>query len=155
MVDNPICHGIGIYTGLDRCWYWYRVIVRFAIEIVWSVACCLSEFVACLLLSAAVCSRSSSYLCDSVLCTCLICLLLSAWSALRLPLFGSLSVVESVFVCCSSSTYGRISLLMNMYLSAALCLSLFGSLCCCLSACICLIFRVFLSNSQCSIVSLR
>ncbi|GJY10444.1 hypothetical protein Tco_0378629, partial [Tanacetum coccineum] len=66
-----------------------------------------------------ICSRSSPYLCDFVLCTCL----------LFIYLCSDLSAVESVFVCCFSSTSVRTSLLLNLYLSAALRLPLFGSLC--------------------------
>ncbi|GKG37074.1 hypothetical protein Tco_0447247, partial [Tanacetum coccineum] len=59
-------------------------------------------------------------------------------------LCSDLSAAESVFVCCSSSTSVRISLLLNLYLPAALRLSLFGSLCCCVSALHLFDFRSFL-----------
>ncbi|GJV46052.1 hypothetical protein Tco_1430588 [Tanacetum coccineum] len=60
-----------------------------------------------------------------------------------------LSAAESVFICCSSFTSVQTSLL-NLYMSVALRLPPFGSLCCFPSD-----FGVLLSNSQCSIASLR
>ncbi|GKB26309.1 retrovirus-related pol polyprotein from transposon TNT 1-94, partial [Tanacetum coccineum] len=122
----------------------------------------------------------------------------SALGIVWLVFFDALSAALSAAICliCSSSTSIRTSLLLNLYLSAALRLPLFGPLCLnlnlsefviCLnlllseSASVCLNlmsefasvclnlllvylcsdllvivgFRVFLSNSQCSIVSLR
>ncbi|GKD30617.1 hypothetical protein Tco_1241395 [Tanacetum coccineum] len=83
------------------------------------------------------CSRSSPYLCDSVLCTCLICSRSSPYLCdsvlcsclLFVYLCSDLSAAEYVFMCSSSSTSVRTSML-NLHMSAALRLPLFGSLCC-------------------------
>ncbi|GKC83032.1 hypothetical protein Tco_1138749, partial [Tanacetum coccineum] len=69
--------------------------------------------------------RSASYTVRSYIWDCLV------MHVSVCPSLLYLSAAEYVFVCYSSSTSVRNSLL-NLYLSAALCLPLFGSLCCCL-----------------------
>ncbi|GJW22578.1 hypothetical protein Tco_0033200 [Tanacetum coccineum] len=103
-----------------------------------SIVRCLSYSAAlsvvCLNLSVGVyliCSRSSMYLCDSVLCTCLICSRSSPY------LYDSMLCTCLI---CSSSPSVRTSLLLFVYL----CSDLSAAVCICSSN-----FVVFLSNSHC------
>ncbi|GKD43156.1 hypothetical protein Tco_1267801 [Tanacetum coccineum] len=94
---------IGIGIGI---WY-LHLVGLFRLVLLWFVCignllsesanvCCLSESAVCLF-----CSRLSLYLCDSVLCTCLNLLLLSAYSALvHLCIYVILcSAPVCIFIC--------------------------------------------------------